>query len=117
MRCTGSLNDRRVQGLLDVQFNIDGRTRITELERFLNEVIARGKKIISIGIHFSQSIYIITNVAIYLTIYLTIYLSIYQQFIYLLILAVIHLRKHMIPFAMNLLIMKNQVMYSSNVSI
>lgn len=48
MICTGSLNDRRVQGLLDVQFNIDGRTRIGELERFLNEVIARGKKIVSI---------------------------------------------------------------------
>lgn len=43
------LSFRRVQGLVKGLFNIDGRTKIVELERFLGEVLAHGKKTVAIA--------------------------------------------------------------------
>jgi SPOC domain len=47
IECTASLTDRRVQGLLKPTLTVEGRTRIADLERFINETSARGKKIIA----------------------------------------------------------------------
>jgi hypothetical protein len=46
IECVGVLYDRRIQGLVKNTINIDGRTRIAELERFLNEVVSYGRKIV-----------------------------------------------------------------------
>lgn len=47
MECTAVLTDRRVQGLLKPSVSIEGRTRISDLERFIIETAARGRKIIA----------------------------------------------------------------------
>lgn len=41
---------RRVQGLVKGLLNIDGRTKIAELERFLGEVLAHGKKTVAVAV-------------------------------------------------------------------
>jgi hypothetical protein len=44
--CCGIAYDRRMQGLIKSNISIDGRTRIAELERFANEVVSFGRKIL-----------------------------------------------------------------------
>eukprot|EP01039_Chlorochromonas_danica_P002233 gene2233-2441_t len=47
MNATAMTNERRVQGAVKPTFNIDGRTRIKELDRFIQEVIATGRKMVA----------------------------------------------------------------------
>lgn len=39
---------RRMQGMLKASINVDFRTRIAEVERFISEVLAQGKKTVAI---------------------------------------------------------------------
>eukprot|EP01038_Epipyxis_sp_PR26KG_P011825 gene11825-15825_t len=45
IECNGIVYDRRVQGLITESINIEGRTKIEDLEKFISEVIALGRKI------------------------------------------------------------------------
>lgn len=50
IRATALVSDKRVQGLVKGNFTIDGRTKIAELERFLGEVFAHGKKTVAVSV-------------------------------------------------------------------
>lgn len=48
INASAMVNDKRVQGSVKPTFNIDGRTRIKELDRFAQDVIASGRKIVAV---------------------------------------------------------------------
>jgi hypothetical protein len=47
MRTTMMTNDKRIQGMIKNAVNIDGRTKIPDLQRFIQEVLDLKKKIVS----------------------------------------------------------------------
>lgn len=53
--CVMCVSYRRVQGLVKGLLNIDGRTKIAELERFLGEVLAHGKKTVAVAVFLVPS--------------------------------------------------------------
>lgn len=48
IKTSALVNEKKVQGLVKSMFNIDGRSRIAETERFVNEVLALNKKTVAI---------------------------------------------------------------------
>jgi len=47
MKVTAMVNEKRVQGCVKNVFNIDGRTRIAELDKFVKELISLNRKIVA----------------------------------------------------------------------
>lgn len=44
--CSGSVTNKKVQGLLEKTFTIDGKVKVDELNKFISNTIDKGKKII-----------------------------------------------------------------------
>jgi hypothetical protein len=50
MKTTALVSDSRLQGLLKADFNIDGRTKIPEVERFTQELLQSGRRILGTAV-------------------------------------------------------------------